>query len=651
MPLTATRSASFLLALSIAAAWPAAAQTPTWDTSGNGMLKGSYYFRQVYYQIGYNDGSLSDAATVYGTFAFDGNGGFSSTGLGVTVLEAGSYPTTQLFKGTYSIAASGYGFMSNPITGDTIYGMVNQQGIFIGGDTESLTGFNDLFIAVPVGSPAPTAASLKGNYTLAYMDLSSGSPQYTLNAMVQMSPNGVNNLGTVSLTGYVGGNGSTKYPQTLTGTYGASNGAMVLTFPASNTNFLTGQYYLYISQDGNFVFGGSPGSFDMFVGVRTGTGTPSLGGLYYQAGIDQDESQLLTSGYALLDNYYGALSASSGSIIGHQRILELLSYGGSYDYTYADSYALNSNGTYSTPSTNYVVGGDGIRIGSGIGPTLGISVALPAPTLSPTGVYLSPQGIVNAASSAPFTARIAPGEFLTLYGNNLASSGQVAPQLPFPTTLNNVQVMVNGVAAPIYYVSPTQVSILVPYGITGTIAQFQVSNNQALSNIVTMAIGTTAPGVFTDNTGLGYGKIEHQDGSLVTSQSPAQIGETISVYLAGLGAVTPTVGDGAAAPSDSLVKTTNTITADITGTTATVTFAGLAPGFAGLYQVNVTIPSGLTAGDNYLDIAGPDAYTSEALIPIAGASAGASDSPVRAAAIKGSGNVKHPRQLKGRVIR
>ena len=390
----------------------------------------------------------------------------------------------------------------------------------------------------------------------------------------------------------------------------------------------------------------------MFVGVRTGSGTPALGGLYYQAGIDQDESQLLTSGYALLDNYYGALSANSGSIVGHQRILELLSYGGSYDYTYSDGYSLSSTGAYSTSTTNYVVGADGIRIGSGIWPYLGINVALPAPALSPTGVYLNPQGIVNAASSAPFTARIAPGELLTLYGNNLAASLAIAPQVPFPTTVGNVQVMVNGAAVPIYYVSPTQISVIVPYGITGSIAQFQVSNAGTLSNTVTMAIGTTAPGVFTvPPGGLSYGAVLHADYSLVTPQSPAQIGETVQVYMTGLGAVTPSVGDGAAAPSDSLVNTSNTITADISGTTATVAFAGLAPGFAGLYQVNVTIPTGLTAGDNYLDIAGPDAYTSEALISIGGAAAGASDKPVRAAAIKGAGNARHPKQLKARAIR
>jgi uncharacterized protein (TIGR03437 family) len=201
----------------------------------------------------------------------------------------------------------------------------------------------------------------------------------------------------------------------------------------------------------------------------------------------------------------------------------------------------------------------------------------------------------------------------------LAAALTIAPTIPFPTTVGNVQVMINNVAAPIYYVSPTQVSAIVPYGITGGIAQVQVTNDGVASNIVTMFIGATAPGVFTvPPGGLGYGAILHADYSLVTIKSPAQPDETVQVFLTGLGAVTPALSDGAAAPSDSLVKASSTIAADVNGKSATVAFAGLAPGLAGLYQVNVTIPAGLTAGDNYLAISGPDAYTAEVLIPIAG---------------------------------
>jgi uncharacterized protein (TIGR03437 family) len=609
-----------LLALATVAAWPAAAQTtPTWDTSGNGLLKGTYYFRDVLYFLSSTaNGTLADAAASYGNITFDGAGKYS---MSLTLADAQSGQLQAgTVAGTYSIAASGYGFLSNPLfSNDFIYGLVNQQGIFVGGGTENTNGYNDMFIAAPVGTTPATASTFKGAYSVAYMDLSTGNPVYTLNAMLQMNPDGAGNLGTVGLSGYIGGNGATKSTQSITGAkYIFSNGAGKLTFLPSNAAFLTGQYFLYISPDGNFVFGGSPFGFDMFVGVRAATTTPALSGLYYQAGIDQDESTL-SSGYALLDSYFGSFSAQSGSVIGQQRLLELLANGGPIDYTYADSYTLKSDGTSSTSLMNFAVGTGGIRVGAGIGPSLGINVALPAPTFSGTGVYLDPTGIVNAASSAPFTAGIAPGELLTLYGSNLAAALAIAPAIPFPSTVGKVQVMINGVAAPIYYVSPSQISAIVPYGITGGIASVQVINDGAASNRVTMFTSTTAPGIFTvPPGGLGYGAVLHQDGSLVTTKNPAAIGETVSVFATGLGAVTPPITDGDAGPSPTLSFTSNTITATVGGVKATVTFAGLAPQLAGLYQANVTIPAGVKAGDNYLDLAGPDAYTSEVLISIAG---------------------------------
>lgn len=583
------------------------------------MLKGTYYFRQVYYFLSSN-GGLVDALNERGNITFDGAGSYSMT---VALLDAQSGLSQGTTTGKYSIGASGYGFLSNPVTGDVIYGLVNGQGIFVGSETESVQGYNDLFVAAPVGSTPATAATFKGTYSVAFLDLSSGDPTSTVNAMLQITADGVGSLGPVAVTGYIGGYGSTKVTQSLTGVkYAFVNGAGVLNFPTSSTStaLLQGQYYLYISPDGNFVFGGSPYSYDMFVGVRTGTGTPSLSGLYYQAGIDQDESHL-ASGYATLDTYYGAIHANSGSIVGHQRQLELLQNGAPFDYTYADGYTLKADGTYSTGVMNYVVGAGGVRIGAGIGPYLGISVAIPAAPQTGSGVFLDPTGIVNAASSAPFTARIAPGELLTLYGQNLAASLVVSPSIPFPNTLGKVQVLVNGLAAPLYYVSPTQVSAIVPYAVTSGVAQIQVVNDGAASNTVTMAVGATAPGVFSvPPGGLGYGAVLHQDGTLVTTSNPAQPGETVSVFATGLGAVNPLVADGAAGPSSTLSQTTGTIAADVSGTTAKVTFAGLAPGLAGLYQVNVTIPTGLTAGDNYLDISGPDSYTQEVLISVAGAS-------------------------------
>ena len=607
------------------------AQTATWDTSGNGMLNGTYYFRHVTYQLSSAaTGALYDAMALYGTVAFDGAGKYS---MNATLIDG---RTGQLqrgaISGSYSIASSGHGFLSSPLfTGDSIYGSVNAQGIFVGSGTENLNGYNDLLVAAPLASPQPTASSFKGSYSLGYMDLSSGTPTSTIGGMLTMNPDGAGNLGTVGFVGYVGQ--SAKGVQSLTNVkYIFSGGAAVVTFPNSNTALFAGQYYLYFSPDGNFVFGGSPNSFDMIVGVRTGASTPNLSGLYYEAGLDEDVSTLTTLGYASLDGFYGSLSAHAGTIVGHQRLLDVFNSSPSDD-TYSESYTVPSSGIYNSPAMNYVVG-NGIRIGSGIGPYLGISVALQAPAmntgLSTTGVFLDPTGIVNAGSYAPFTAGIAPGELLNLWGANLASGSHVASSIPFPTTLGNVQVTINNIPAPIYYAYPNVLAVVVPYGVTGSIATVQVFNNNVASNTVTAWIAKTAPGVLTQTSdGLGYGDAVHLDGSLVNAKNPAQIGETVSVYLTGLGAVTPTIADGAAGPTNPLANATGAIAAYIDGVQATVGYSGLAPQLAGLYQINLTVPAGLTAGDKSLGIAGPDAYTSECQIAI-GTPAAAAPSAVPA---------------------
>src|SRR5262249_50923862 len=154
-----------------------------------------------------------------------------------------------------------------------------------------------------------------------------------------------------------------------------------LNFPSSNNaTLLSGQRFMYISPDGAFVFGGSPTSWDFFVGVRVDAGAPNLSGQFYQAGIDEDDSNL-GSGFGVLDSYFGSLGAANGTILGHQRLSSVAF--ASYDFTSTETYSVKSDGTYSTPFMRYVVGAGGnIRIGSGIGPFLGINVALAAPALN-----------------------------------------------------------------------------------------------------------------------------------------------------------------------------------------------------------------------------------------------------------------------------
>jgi uncharacterized protein (TIGR03437 family) len=609
------------------------------DSSGNRQLNGAYYFRQVFYFVADDNGEIGEATTVQGTITFDGNGNYSCTG---TFLDSSTGSATPVAvtneTGTYVISASGEGYISgvNPkFRSDQIIGLVS-HGIFIGSSTENVNGYNDLFIAAPIGSRA-TDATLNGIYSVAYFD-----PTFPGDALLNMTANGLGNIGTVNVTGYTGTSTSAS-TQSLTGvTYSFVNGAAQLNFGGSTSNLVGGTDSLYISPDGNFIFGGNAQGFDMFVGVRAATANPTnYSGLYYQAGLDlfEDTSE------SVLDSYFGSFQSASTQacgtppvcFIGHQRVNSPLGYGGPTDFTYYDSYTLNGDGSSddTTLGQHFVSSSGGsIRIGYGFGPALGINVALQAPSLNGSGVYLSPMGVVNAASSSPFTAFLSPGEFLTLYGSGLAPATNGA-SIPFPKILNGVQVLINQNPAPIYFVSPNQISVIVPYSVpSGSIAQIQVINNGTNSNVVTQFTGMTSAGIFTNNPvgGIGYAAALRPDYSIVSESTPAQVGETIAVYLAGMGPVSNQPADGAAAPSGPLSQTTNkpqVYIADSSGNElqATVTFSGLAPGFAGLYQINFTVPSGLASGDGIIEVLGPDSDTFEALLPIGAGSSSTGSSP------------------------
>jgi uncharacterized protein (TIGR03437 family) len=625
-----------------ACAWQSSAQ-PAFDSSGNGQLNGAYYMRQVFYFVEDDAGDLAGAINIQGTITFDGNGNYTFSGSLLDSSTGSSTPVTPpSVAGTYVVSASGEGYISgiigsidsNITPGDLIIGLVS-HGVFIGSSTENSNGYNDLFIAAPIATnPAASNATLTGSYAVAYFDPTFGTASAGGggDALLTMSANGQGNIGTVNVNGYVGTN-TTASTETLTGvTYAFSNGAAQLNFGgAAGSGLIAGTELLYTTPDGSFIFGGSYNGFDMFAGVRAANSNPSnYDGLYYQAGLDLDNSTL-NSGYSLLDSYYGSLQAFSQNIIGHQRVNSILIYGGSSDFTYYDSYNLNGDGTSgdTTFAQDYVSSTDGtIRIGYGLGPYLGLNVAFQAPSLSGSGVYLSPVGVVNAASSAPFTAFLSPGEFITLYGSGLAPTTN-SSGLPFPNKLNGVQVLINQVPAPIYFVSPNQINVVVPYITTpASVAQVQVINNNANSNVVTLFTGLTSVGVFTNNPvgGIGIAASERPDGSVISGTNPAQINETEALYLAGMGAVSPPVSDGTAAPTSSLNYTSATPMVYLTDSDGnfgqpTVTFSGLAPGFAGLYQIDATVPTGLVGPDSYLEIQGPDSDSFEAILPLTTASA------------------------------
>ena len=232
---------------------------------------------------------------------------------------------------------------------------------------------------------------------------------------------------------------------------------------------------------------------------------------------------------------------------------------------------------------------------------------------------MSQIGIVNAASFAPVGNPLAPGQLFSIFGSGLAPQSLDAASFPLPLQLAGVQVLVNNNAVPLRAVSDTQVSAVVPFSSSGSKVTIAVNNNGRLSNAVDVPLVKTAPGIFTvGSSGAGAGAILHSaDFSLVSSSAPAKRGETVLIYLTGLGTTAPPVGDGLRTPTNPLSLVTSDVTILVGGKTAALLFKGLAPGFAALYQLNVTIPNDAPSGPNVpVAISTPEAFHDQADIAI-----------------------------------
>ncbi len=632
------------------------------DTSGDSMLKGAYRFRQVaILNINSTTGSPSEIATAFGVITFDGAGNYTIAGTyqDPTVSNGAPQAFPAASGATYAIGNNGLGYVVSPVAGvilgatDGIFGSV-AQGVFTGSDTE--TGeVNDIFIAIPV-STAPTNASFKTAYSVGLLDFTGGVGAAVKNALFNLTPNGAGGLGTITLTGQAANQSAATITQTVTGAtynFGGTSGDpsnATLNIPLPSGVTLTNALFvnaksMYVSSDGNFVLGWTPGGSDVFFGVSalTAPATNALyQGTYYLAGLDY------YPGYGP-DSYYGsALSAAgNGTEIVHQRLELFGDY--AYDSVNDDSTQLSSNGTTATPDGTFgyqYAFGDGgkafVAIGTDISGSFSLVVGTQAPVLTGSGVFLNPVGIFNSASYAPITASIAPGELLTLFGTGLSQTNQTAVGgQPFQNSLGGVQVLMNGEPSPIYYVTATQIATVVPYGVSSStgIVTIQVNNNGQLSDQVAMYLTDALPGIFTQNeTGTGLASVLHNaDYSLVTTSHPAVVGEYIDIYLTGLGTVTPVVADGAVGPG--LNGTTLSYADQFNAMTlgvnfddyslnppqylpGTVAFAGLAPGFAGLYQISVQVPTGVDAGDLvYLEVYTDAADVNQVQIPIGGAAA------------------------------
>ncbi len=199
---------------------------------------------------------------------------------------------------------------------------------------------------------------------------------------------------------------------------------------------------------------------------------------------------------------------------------------------------------------------------------------------------LSAQVTVLNGASFRSGQPITPGSWAAAFGAFTGVTQTTASTSPIPKTLGGVTVTVNGVAAPVYFVSATQVNFLVPFAVTPGLRAVEVKTAAATltGNVRVMS---AAPGIFANSIG---GAVLNQDGALNTDAARARRGQVIQIFATGPGALSRSIEDGVPAPSSPLATTTSTPEVFVAGAPAKVEFSGMAPGFSGLWQINVIVP-------------------------------------------------------------
>ncbi len=218
----------------------------------------------------------------------------------------------------------------------------------------------------------------------------------------------------------------------------------------------------------------------------------------------------------------------------------------------------------------------------------------PAPRVAP---YYDAASIVNAADNQ--SGQFAPNTIATIYGTNLAYGTAAVSQndinaglLPTVLGTDETQVYVNNYPADLYYVSPTQINFLVPPNLVGPSMTVRVTIDGLAGPSIPFSLAAAAPGLFQLDATHAVATLA--DGSVVTPQSPAQPGDVVVLWATGLGATDPNPVYGqlptAAAPL-AAGASLSVLLDGVPVPPGAIAYAGLAPDFAGLYQINVTLPA------------------------------------------------------------
>jgi len=190
--------------------------------------------------------------------------------------------------------------------------------------------------------------------------------------------------------------------------------------------------------------------------------------------------------------------------------------------------------------------------------------------------------IGGVAHGASFLHVYAPGMVLSVFGTNLAPSTALA-SLPLPLTMAKVSATVNGIAAPLYYVSPTQLNIQIPYETAAGTALLAVGNNGLVATY-SFTVSASAPGIYL------------QPGNAITPNASGRRGQIYTLFITGAGEVSPPIATGAAPTATQVPVPLLPVSMTIGGVPAHLEYVGIPSWSVGTLQINFTVPQTVPLG-------------------------------------------------------
>ncbi len=567
------------------------AQIPALNQS---VLNGKFNFVYGVYQR--NSSSVS-----LGALTFDGQGQFNA------VSAAGS----AVGKGFYRVNPDGTGSLTNWIdpTLPPLSLRLGAGAAVIGGSTvdQNTVDLHDLLLAVPAPTQAPAMAGPWGGVSLLYTP---GPPLFARAGRFRLAFDAAGSVNSTIWT-YHQSDVSNGSPQDTTsaGTYTVdANG--VGTYTSTQ-----GTKRIFVSADGNTYIGTDASLPEMIFATKLAAGNATSTGpqgrywwLQFTAVRPGSGNQRGTDfSWALSNTLHGieGVGPTKASGWGYLvdgatgRVLDLTIGIGPFAVN-ADSTVGIPAGGNGSPGLGVISGSNAALLWTSLSATVtsvySFNIGIQGPSFQAASgqtVFLDPNGPMHAATRSAHPFPFAPGTLVIARGSGLAAGTASATGLPLPTSLGSTSLTANGQPVGLLSVAPNAITFLMPWATAGAgKIRLKATVEGVASNEITVRAAPAALGYFsTTADGLGTILAAHADWSPITANSPAAPGETVALYASGLGALVTSVAEydwpASANPTSIPVQV------DVGGVQATVLYAGAAPSYPGVYQINIVIPPGL----------------------------------------------------------